>query len=94
MLAEIGCIAIGVPIGFALRKNTRAVCIVNRLTMWAIYGLLFLLGLSLGTNATVMSQIDTIGIQALLISICTVTGSACATWLLDRYVLKGCLDER
>lgn len=94
MFVEVGCIMAGIPLGLALRKKERILSAVDRLTMWAIYGLLFLLGVSLGSDAMLVSQLGTIGLRAVVISLCCVIGSAFATWMLDRFILKGRLDER
>lgn len=94
MFIEIGCIIGGIPIGLALRKNQRIVHTVDRCTMWTIYGLLFLLGVSLGTNEQLFSQLATLGLRALVISLCCLLGSAAAAWSLDRFILRGRFDER
>ncbi|XPV76331.1 MAG: LysO family transporter [Desulfovibrio sp.] len=94
MLAEVGCILVGIPLGFLLRRNERAVRCVDSLTMWAIYGLLFLLGVSIGSDNNLVSQMETIGLRALVISLSCVLGSAAAVWFLDKFILKGALDER
>jgi len=91
---EVGCIVAGIPLGLALRKRPSIVHAVDRLTMWAIYGLLFLLGVSLGTNADLFSQLGSIGLRAAIISLCCLMGSALAAWALDRFILKGKLDAR
>jgi uncharacterized membrane protein YbjE (DUF340 family) len=45
------------------------------LTMWAIYLLLFLLGIAIGTNEIIVRNLPTLGLKALLISIGGVVGS-------------------
>ncbi|MFV0421220.1 LysO family transporter [Oleidesulfovibrio sp.] len=94
MLTAVAFIALGIPIGFALRKNRAVVHAVDKLTMWAIYLLLFLLGISLGTDDNIVSQAGNIGIKAFLISAACVAGSALAAWLLGKVILKGGFDER
>ncbi|UZP67795.1 lysine exporter LysO family protein [Desulfovibrio mangrovi] len=94
MFIEVGCILAGIPAGYLLRNRQKAVHAVDKLTMWAIYGLLFLLGVSLGSNDDLVSQLGTIGVRALVISLCCLIGSAAATWALERYILRGRLDER
>lgn len=94
MLTEVGFIALGIPIGFALRKQKAVVHAVDKLTMWAIYILLFLLGVSLGTDENIISQAGGIGLKALIISSACVIGSALSAWLLSKVILKGGFDER
>ncbi|WP_066858464.1 LysO family transporter [Halodesulfovibrio spirochaetisodalis] len=94
MLITVLCILIGIPLGFIFRNNKHVVSNVNRLTMWAIYVLLFMLGVTTGSNKTIVSELGTIGVQAACISVFCVLGSACAVFLLDKLFLKGKLDER
>ncbi len=91
---EVGCIVAGIPLGFALRRQENVIHAVDRCTMWAIYGLLFLLGVSLGSDAELIQQLGTIGVQAFAISLSCLAGSVAAVWLLDRFILRGRLDER
>jgi uncharacterized membrane protein YbjE (DUF340 family) len=91
---EVGCILAGIPVGYALRHQEKVVHSVDKLTMWAIYGLLFLLGVSLGSNENLVAQLGTIGVRAMVISLSCLIGSAAATWALERYILRGRLDER
>ncbi|MCG8529651.1 MAG: lysine exporter LysO family protein [Desulfovibrionales bacterium] len=93
MFTTIACILVGIPLGFLLRSKQSIVTAVNKLTMWAIYLLLFMLGIAIGSNDTITSQLDTIGIRAVFISLCCVLGSALAVFLLDTLYLKGQLDE-
>lgn len=94
VLITVLCILIGIPLGFLFRNNTRVVNTVNRLTMWSIYVLLFMLGVTTGSNETIVTQLGTIGVQAACISGLCVLGSACAVFLLDKLFLKGKFDER
>lgn len=94
MLITVLCILVGIPLGFLLRNIKSVVDTVNRLTMWSIYALLFMLGVTTGSNKTIVNELGTIGVQAACISVCCVLGSACAVLLLDKLVLKGKFDER
>ncbi len=94
MFVEVGCIVAGIPVGLAVRRSATIVRAVDRLTMWAIYCLLFLLGAALGSDANLMAQIQSIGLRAAVISVCCLLGSASAVWLLDTFILRGSLDER
>lgn len=94
MFVEVGCILAGIPLGLALRKKEAAVRCVDRATMWAIYGLLFLLGLSLGSNDDLIAQLGSIGIRAMIISLSCLMGSAAAVWALETCILRGRLDAR
>lgn len=94
MLITIACIFIGIPLGLLFRHSKRIVSAVNTLTMWSIYVLLFMLGVTTGSNETIVSQLSTIGVRAACISTLCVLGSATAVFLLDKFYLKGQFDER
>lgn len=94
MLITVLCILVGIPLGFLFRNNKFVVDNVNRLTMWSIYALLFMLGVTTGSNETIVTQLGTIGVQAACISALSVLGSASAVFLLDKFILKGQFDER
>ncbi len=91
---EVGWIVLGILVGFILRTRGNVLPIVDKLTMWAIYALLFLLGVSLGLDDTVVTQAGTIGLKALLISSACVIGSGLGVWGLERFFLKGRFDEK
>lgn len=84
MITEIACIAVGIPLGFALRHRQAAIRCVDRLTSWSIYALLFLLGLSLGTDDELISRAGDLGMRAVVISLCSLMGSVLAAWVLQR----------
>lgn len=92
MIAEIACIAVGVPVGYLLRARPPVVRAVDRLTTWSIHSLLFLLGLSLGADDALVAQAGDIGLRAVIISMASLAGSVAAGWLLQHILLRGALD--
>ena len=78
----------GILAGFALRQKSIVLKINEKLTSVAIYILLFLLGISVGLNKTIIQQLDKIGIQALIITIGAISGSVLTLWILYRFFLK------
>jgi uncharacterized membrane protein YbjE (DUF340 family) len=52
--------------------------------MWAIYLLLFLLGVAIGTNEVIVKNLPALGFKALLISLGGVLGSVLVAWLAYR----------
>jgi len=94
VLTTILCILAGIPIGFLLRNKQTAVKAINRLTMWVIYVLLFALGVTTCANETIVNQLGEIGGRAACISLFSVLGSACAVYLLGKFVMKDQFDER
>ncbi len=75
MFIEIGIIAAGVPIGFALRKHEKVKMVTEKLSTWVVYALLFVLGIKIGTNDEVMASLGILGFKALFFCICISFGS-------------------
>ncbi|PKP39112.1 MAG: DUF340 domain-containing protein, partial [Bacteroidetes bacterium HGW-Bacteroidetes-15] len=55
---------LGIALGYAIRKHKKIVRIGDSLIMWAIYLLLFLLGVAIGTNETILKNLPTLGAKA------------------------------
>ncbi len=81
MLLEVGLIVAGIPIGYALRKQDTAKKWVNHTLSCVIYTLLFLIGMTLGSNADLLARLTELGVQGILIGILCALGSAVAAWL-------------
>ena len=92
MITEIACIAVGIPLGYAVRKKPSVIRFVGTLTTWSIYALLFLLGLSLGANDEVFLRAPELGARSLVISLCALFGSVLAAWGVARLLPEGALD--
>jgi len=88
MLKVVAIMAIGIVIGFLLRNKTRVVKLNERLTMWAIYLLLFLLGLSTGANKAVIGNLHNLGVESLIIAAGGVLGSVVMATLVYRFWFK------
>lgn len=78
----------GMATGIFLRRNPAILKINEKLTSLAIYVLLFLLGISVGLNNTILQHLDQIGFQALLITAGAVSGSVVTLWILYRFIFK------
>ena len=88
MLIVIGLMVSGILLGYLFRERTLK--FVQKLITWAIFILLFLLGLSVGVNAQIMNNLDTIGIDALCITLGAVAGSILCAWGIYKfYFSKG-----
>ena len=81
MVTVLLIMTIGIIIGWFLHSKEKFLKIVDKLTNWAIYLLLFLLGLSVGTNEKILSSFDQIGIQAIGITFFAVMGSVLVSWI-------------
>ncbi|MBN1984919.1 MAG: LysO family transporter [Prolixibacteraceae bacterium] len=74
--------AAGILLGVFLNKHTHLLKVVDRLITYAIYLLLFLLGIAVGTNKTIIANLGSIGIKALLVTLGSVAGSVLVLWML------------
>lgn len=77
----------GVVAGYGLRR-WKALQHVNQTITLTICFMLFVLGLSVGQNRMVVTHLGSYGVQALIISLAAMLGSAVGGWLLYRYVFK------
>lgn len=82
MLVIIGCFVVGIVVGRLLRRHQPFIRLADRLTMWSVYGLLFLLGLSVGTNREVLANFGPLGLQAGVLTVGAIIGSVAAVQLL------------
>lgn len=88
MLIVIGLMVSGILLGYLFRE--RNLKFIQKLITWAIFILLFLLGLSVGVNDQIMDNLDTIGMDALLITFGAVAGSILCAWGIYKfYFFKG-----
>ena len=80
MFSIVGIMLTGVLVGYLLRnKNLSWIQSLITLFIWL---LLFLLGIDVGGNQTIINNLHTLGIEALYLSIAAVLGSAFFAWLL------------
>lgn len=77
----------GVVAGYGLRR-WKALQHVNKTITLTICFMLFVLGLSVGQNRLVVTHLGNYGVQALIISVTAMLGSAIGGWLLYKYVFK------
>ena len=92
MITVLVLMSVGIAIGWFLHKKEKLLKLTNKLTNWAIYLLLFLLGLSVGTNKKILNSLDQIGLQAVVITLFAVSGSIMVSWLT--YILFFKKNER
>ncbi len=84
MLIVIGILFVGVLSGYLIQK--KKTFNLNKPIMILICILLFILGVEVGENKTILQNFDTIGIEALIITGGAVLGSILLSWLLWYFV--------
>ena len=88
MVTVLLLMTLGIILGWILHKKKKFLKITSELTNWAIYLLLFLLGLSVGTNEKILNNFNQIGTQAILITLFAVAGSILTSWLTYIFFFK------
>ena len=82
----IGIMLSGLIIGYLIRN--RKILIVHKLITALIWILLLLLGMDVGSNDAITSNIYTIGLDAVIITTGAVVGSVLASWILWKVINK------
>ena len=86
MLIVVMIMLCGIAVGYLLRnKNTRFVSHVITALIWL---LLFLLGIEVGSNPRIVMGMQTLGIEALLLTIGGSIGTILFSWLMWKYVSR------
>lgn len=83
MFIVISIMFLGVGIGFLL-KRIQWLQYVSKTISYTIYLLLFLLGVSVGANQTIVNNLATLGWQAFVLAFAGALGSALAAWIVYR----------
>ena len=76
----------GIAVGYLLRK--RNIRFISRIITVLIWLLLFLLGIEVGSNPRIVMGMQTLGIEALLLTIGGAVGTTLCAWLLWIYVSR------
>lgn len=82
MIAVILFFAVGILLGHVLRHRSKTIALADSLTMWTIYLLLFVLGLSVGINRQILQNIGSLGFQAAVLAAAAIVGSVLASQLV------------
>lgn len=88
MIEIIIIMCAGILTGILLRGKPSFLYASERLTGIAIYLLLFLLGLSVGTNDTIISNFPVIGYNAIILTFSAIAGSVFLSWLLYIFLFR------
>lgn len=72
--------SLGIIIGWIFHSRKKFLKLTSYLTNWAIYLLLFLLGISVGANEKIIANFDKIGFQAISLTLFAVGGSILFSW--------------
>ena len=73
MIIVISLMVCGIILGYAFKERNLK------------FLLLFLLGITVGANGDVMNNLDSIGLEALLITLAAIAGSVLCAWGVYRF---------
>lgn len=88
MITILLILTLGILVGLALTNKRRIHQLNNQLLNYAIYLLLFLLGVAVGTNPTVIQNIGKIGLEAVIIAFASIAGSVLLCAILFKYLFS------
>ena len=78
----------GMALGYFLRNKVKLVKLNDKLILYAIFLLLFLLGVAMGNNEQIMNNLGSIGLHAFIISIGAILGSIVLACIIGKVFFK------
>ncbi|MEY1640171.1 LysO family transporter [Tenuifilum osseticum] len=88
MITVVSIMAGGMLLGFLIRAKQRIVSGNEKLITYAIYLLLFMMGVSIGSNEQIMNSLSTLGIVALIVSMGAIIGSILTGFVVFKLFFK------
>ncbi len=77
----------GMLTGYLLRRFRQAIRVAGLVSGWAVYMLLFTLGLSIGADRGLFARLPEFGMTAGILTMAAMLGSGAMAWLFGRFVL-------
>ena len=94
MFTVISMMLVGIVAGY-LFKLVSFLQRVEKSISWTIFLLLFVMGISVGSNPMIVDNLWRFGGQAAIFAVCTITGSVLASFMVFRlFFKKGGRNER
>lgn len=87
MISVIGSMLLGILLGYLLRG--RNIWFIQPCITFFIWLLLWLLGIEVGSNETIVQGLHTLGLEAVVLTLGGALGSATAAWGLWKMVRRG-----
>ena len=93
MVEILVIMAVGMLIGYLLSEKKALFAVIDRIVMAVIFLLLFVLGISVGLNETVVGSIHLIGIKAMVLTLGAVAGSVFCCGLAYRFFFADTFEK-
>ena len=84
----LAIMVVGIIVGYIYNNKKKFIKFSEKLTNWTIYLLLFLLGVGIGANKKIINNLDTIGYNALILTIGAVLGSIICALIVYKLFFK------
>ena len=89
MLTIIVIFLAGIGLGYGIRARARLLRYVARMSDVALYSLLFILGLSLGLDEKLMTNLPHIGLNALVLALGAILMTLGCCYIFSRFLAGG-----
>lgn len=93
MLVIFILLSAGICFGYLFRKKRLLIRFSEFAMDWAIYLLLFFLGLTAASNEKILSNINRLGLLIIILTIGSLLGSVIAGLFIYKYFFKGKNEE-
>ena len=88
MISILILLSLGILLGRILRTKPRSLKLIDRITMGSIYLLLFILGISIGSNKEIVSNLSRLGVTAIIITAFALAGSIVLSIVVNRIFFR------
>lgn len=89
IIIVLAIMILGMGVGILIGNRPKIIKLISLLTSFSIFLLLFLLGIGVGSNKKIVTNLDTIGVQALVLTIGALLGSlVCAYFTYTLFFKK------
>ena len=93
-LKILGLLGLGISVGY-LCRHVPAFKGLEHSISYTIFAMLFIFGITIGANQSLLNNIGEFGIQAAILAICGVLGSLVASFIAYKlFIKKGGLNEK
>ena len=86
-MAVLFLLIASICVGIMLRRF-RALRHIERTSTWTVWMLIFVFGISLGSNEEIVNDFARFGLTALTVAMAGVVGSVLAAWGIGKYIDK------
>jgi uncharacterized membrane protein YbjE (DUF340 family) len=93
MITVLVMMVLGMVIGYILKEKKNLIKLFDKITLFIIHLLLFILGIGVGLNKTIILNIESIGVQALVITIGALLGSLILAFFTYQLFFKSAKNQ-